>query len=524
MTSITLLPAKPTEEDARLVMRWRNDPVTRRNSFHQEKKVWESFYGEFRDEYFKMKKLPPLFGLHRGERVGFLRFREYQLNDVRDGVVEVGIMISPEFRRRGFGVNLIEMGVDWAFERGVDRVVAEIKRENIASIRAFEKAGFLFYDEMIKEIVTGERVPIYRFVKEFVEKTEEGERNYLIGDRVFIVAEAGSNWKVGSEGEDFGMAKELIDTASYAGADAVKFQVFRAESVYVKDAGESDYLSKAGIKRSITDIFKDYEMPYEMIPELAKYCEEMDIKFMSTPFSVEDAREIDRYTEVHKNASYEISHIRLIEFLAKTGRPLIQSTGASTYEDIDWMVDYYFQCGGEALALLQCTAKYPAPPESLNLSVISDLIRRYGLPVGLSDHSKHPTVAPVSAVTLGATIIEKHITMDRDLPGPDHSFAIEPDELEDMVTAIRECEVGLGSGDKRIDINEEELYNFARRGVQATKDIEKGDILKEGVNVDVLRPGEKKLGMHPKHIDEMEGRKAIIDIQAGEGISVDDYE
>jgi len=170
-------------------------------------------------------------------------------------------------------------------------------------------------------------------------------------DKVFIIAEAGSNWRCGTYSRDIKMARTLIDVAVEAGADAVKFQTYRAETVYVPNAGDSDYLSEAGIRERITDIFKDLSMPYEMIPELAEYCQEKGIQFMSTPFSIDDAKAVDPYVKIHKIASYEISHSRLIAFAANTGKPVILSTGGATYEDIEWALNHFFK-NGEAVQQL----------------------------------------------------------------------------------------------------------------------------------------------------------------------------
>ena len=220
-------------------------------------------------------------------------------------------------------------------------------------------------------------------------------------DRVFIIAEAGSNWRMGTPKRDMAMARALIDVAVEAKADAVKFQTYRPETVYVSNAGSSDYLSKAGIKEDIAEIFSDLAMPYEMISELAAYCGKSGIQFMSTPFSAADFAAVDPFVTVHKIASYEISHLRLIELAARSGKPLIMSTGASVEDDIDWAIQTFRANGGTELALLQCTASYPAPMDSLNLRVIPWLAQRFGVFSGLSDHSRDPTIGPVAAVALG---------------------------------------------------------------------------------------------------------------------------
>jgi N,N'-diacetyllegionaminate synthase len=198
----------------------------------------------------------------------------------------------------------------------------------------------------------------------------------------FVIAEAGSNWKIGSLNDDISQAKQLILSAASAGADAIKFQTFKSKTVYAQDAGQIDYLSNKNTNSSINELFDDLSMPYEMIPELSSFCNEHKIIFMSTAFSVEDAKHLDPYVKIHKVASYEINHIRLIEFLARTKKPILISTGASSYDEIDFAIKKIKENGNAKIALLQCTAKYPAPIDSLNLNVISTLKSKYGLPVG----------------------------------------------------------------------------------------------------------------------------------------------
>jgi sialic acid synthase SpsE len=340
--------------------------------------------------------------------------------------------------------------------------------------------------------------------------------------RVFVIAEAGSNWRLGTPDRDLEMATRLIDAAALAGADAVKFQTYRAHSVYVPNAGTSRYLASMGVSRPINEIFEDLEMPYELIPRIAEHCERVGIEFLSTPFSVEDARAVDPYVRRHKVASYEINHVRLVQWLAATGKPLIMSTGAATDEDIEFGLGIARSAGATAITLLQCTARYPAPPDALNLLAIPYLRRTYGVDVGLSDHSADPVVAPVAAVALGATIIEKHFTIDRRLPGPDHPFALEPDELAEMVRAIRLAECMLGSEAKVVDPSEEELRSFAVRAIQATRPISPGELLVEGVNFDVLRPGDHTRGLHPKYLEQLRDRVAARSIAAGDGITAAD--
>lgn len=341
--------------------------------------------------------------------------------------------------------------------------------------------------------------------------------------RVFVIAEAGSNWRMGTRARDLEMARRLIDVAKEAGADAVKYQTFRPETIYAHNAGSSDYLSEAGIKQDMNEIFSDLAMPYEMIGVLAEYAQRAGIQFMSTAFSAADFAAVDPHVSIHKIASYEISHPRLIELAARSGKPTLISTGAATVEDIDWATDYFFATGGRDLCLLQCTAKYPAPAETLNLQAIPWLRRRSGLPTGLSDHSREALVAPVVAVGLGARVIEKHFTIDNRLPGPDHAFAVTPLELSGMVAAVRTAEAALGPGGKGVHDQEEELALFAQRALQATTPIEVGDLLSEDRNIGILRPGKQQKGLHPRHLARIEGKRALRALEAGQGLREGDW-
>jgi len=334
----------------------------------------------------------------------------------------------------------------------------------------------------------------------------------------FVIAEAGSNWKCGTYEQDIERSSELIKTASKCGADAIKFQTYKPETIYVPDAGTSNYLSKHGINKKINDIFRELSMPYEMIEELYNLCKKEGIMFMSTPFSVEDAKQVDPFVTIHKVASFEINHVRLLEYLAKTEKPILISTGASTYEEIDFAVNLVRKLNNK-IGLLQCTSKYPAPLESLNLSVIPKLKEKYGVPVGLSDHSINPLIGPILSLGYGGTIIEKHFTLDRSLPGPDHPFALNPEELNFMITAIREADLAKGTGEKKILDVEFELNKFAKRSLQAIKKIKRGDILEEGKNFDVLRPGNRVKGLDARFLNIINGKSSSKDVEIGDGIT-----
>jgi N,N'-diacetyllegionaminate synthase len=335
---------------------------------------------------------------------------------------------------------------------------------------------------------------------------------------IFVIAEAGSNWKCGNYNDDLNQAKNLIKVAAKSGADAIKFQTYRPETTYVSNPGSSDYLSKIGTTENINNIFEKHSMPYEMIPELVKICNDENILFMSTPFSLQDAKIINEFVLVHKIASFEINHVRLLDFLAETNKPIIISTGASSYEEIDFCVERIKNHGNNKIILLQCTSKYPCPIESLNLSVIPKMKSRYNLPIGFSDHSTDPIIAPIMSLGLGATVIEKHFTLDRSFPGPDHSFALIPSELQSMVNAIRKSQSMFGVGIKEILDVEKELRSFATRSIQAITDISKGEVLREGINFEILRSGNCNRGAEPRFLENINGKIALNDIKKDEGI------
>jgi N,N'-diacetyllegionaminate synthase len=342
-----------------------------------------------------------------------------------------------------------------------------------------------------------------------------GGRPVGAGEPTFVIAEAGSN-----HNGDLELAKELIDVAVDAGADAVKFQTFRAEDLYVEDSGQVDYLDD---DRSIYDLIESMEMPYDWIPELHDYCRERDVLFMSTPFDERSADELAEYVPAWKVASYTSSHVPFLRYLAETEKPIIMSTGAHELSEVRESVAVLQDAGVAGLALLQCVASYPTSLDDINVRVVETLREEFGLPAGLSDHTLDPVTAPAAAVALGASVVEKHFTLDKTMEGPDHEFALEPDELDAMVSAIRNTERALGSGTKRVLDVEEELYDKARRRIQAARDIEAGDELTEA-DIEVLRPGKREAGLHPKFYAEVIGRTVARPVTKGDGIQWSDLE
>jgi len=349
-----------------------------------------------------------------------------------------------------------------------------------------------------------------------MKKISVGKR--LVGgeEPCFIIAEAGANFKYSDDPKkNFKHALKLIDIAAEAKADAVKFQLYLASRLYTKKAGYADYIGK---KKSIYEIIEDMELPPGWIPKLKKHCDKRGVFFLASPFDEESTDELeDVGVEAYKIASYTITHKPLIQHIAQKGRPIILSTGASSIQDIERAMEWIRGINSE-VALMQCTAKYPAPPSTLNIRVIPELKNRFKVPVGFSDHSREPIVAPLGAVALGADVIEKHYTTDNTLDGPDHGFAILPNELRQLVESVRWLEEALGDEEKVVQDQEEELYTFARRSIHAIDNVKRGEGFSRK-NIAVLRDGKVDPGLAPEHFESVLGKKAARDIKADEGIT-----
>jgi pseudaminic acid synthase len=327
-----------------------------------------------------------------------------------------------------------------------------------------------------------------------------------------VIAEAGSN-----HNRDLETALRLIDVAAEAGTDAVKFQTYTSEGLYSRRTPSPSYLKAGKLlhdHESVWELIKRVEIPWAWHRELASHAKSAGLLFLSTPF--EEAA-VDALEEVHvpayKIASYEITHLPLIEHCARTGKPLLISTGMASLADVERALDVANAAGCTEVALLHCAINYPPRFDDLNLRAIQTLRQAFRVPVGWSDHTMGHS-ADVAAVALGACVVEKHYTLDRAQEGPDHAFALEPHELADMVTAIRQTEVALGSSVKRVTPAESEMFRLGRRSLVAARDLEPGTVL-ERTDIAVKRPG---FGIPVHEIEAVVGRRTAFKIAEDEAL------
>jgi pseudaminic acid synthase len=340
-----------------------------------------------------------------------------------------------------------------------------------------------------------------------------GSRSVGIGQPTYVIAELSAN-----HNQKFDQAVKIVAAAKDAGADAVKLQTYTADTITIQS--DKKYFRVGGGTlwdgRSLHDLYGEAYTPWEWQPRLKRVANDLGLDLFSTPF---DATAVDFLEEMkvpaHKVASFEIVDIPLIQKIARTGKPMIISTGMATLEEIDEAVKAARAAGATQIALLKCTSAYPAAPEEMNLRTIPELSRRFGVPAGLSDHTMGVAV-PVAAVALGACIIEKHLTLSRSEPGPDSAFSLEPHEFKAMVDSVRVAEKALGAVQFGCSPKEARSKMF-RRSLFVVRDVKRGEPF-TAENLRSIRPGH---GLHTRHMSEVLGQRARQDIERGTPLSWD---
>jgi N,N'-diacetyllegionaminate synthase len=335
-----------------------------------------------------------------------------------------------------------------------------------------------------------------------------------VGGKTFIIAEAGVN-----HNGDINMAYKLIDAAIDAGADAVKFQTFKTEHVVTKFAKKAEYqILSTGEDESQFQMIKKLELSFDDFHKLKSYCDSKGIAFLSTPFDIESARFLYNLgLDIFKIGSGEITNYLLLREIGSYKKTVILSTGMAKLGEIEDAIDVLIQFGTkrENIIVLHCNTEYPTPFEDVNLRAMLTVKEAFKIRVGYSDHTPGIEI-PIAAVALGAEVIEKHFTLDRNLPGPDHKASLEPAEFKLMVELIRHVEAALGDGIKKPSKSEIKNIHIARKSIVAARQIKMGEVFTEE-NLTVKRPG---TGISPMRWNEVIGKVAKRDFSEDEIIEL----
>ena len=338
--------------------------------------------------------------------------------------------------------------------------------------------------------------------------------NKVIGDGnpTFIIAEAGVN-----HNGDINIAKELVDQAVFAGVDAIKFQTFKAEKLVTGYADMAEYQKhNIGHVSSQFNMLKKLELSYENFIEIQKYCKHKEIMFLSTPFDFESADFLSSIgMEAFKISSGDLTNIPFLEHIARFNKPIILSSGMATLAEIEQATNVINFLGNKEVAVLHCTSNYPAKLQNVNLNAMNTIKNAFKVVSGYSDHTEGITI-PIAATAMGANIIEKHFTIDKSMEGPDHKASLCPLELKEMVKAIRNVEMALGTGIKRYNSSEVDTMKAARKSIVASRYIKAGEIINLA-DLDYKRPG---TGLSPRFYRDIVGKKTNKDINIDEQIAL----
>ncbi len=328
---------------------------------------------------------------------------------------------------------------------------------------------------------------------------------------VYIIAEAGVN-----HNGSFELACKLVDAAKAAGVDCIKFQTFKANKLVSHTAQKAEYQKANTGESSQQDMLKKLELSYDEFLALKAYCDRVGISFLSTPFDLESIAFLDSIQmPFWKIPSGEVTNLPYLLAIARTGKPVVMSTGMCDLEEIGAALSALRENGTKEIKLLHCNTEYPTPYEDVNLMAMRTIRERFGCEVGYSDHTRGIEI-PIAAVAMGATVIEKHFTLDRNMDGPDHKASLEPDELARMVDSIRNVEKAIGNGEKTPSPSEKKNISVARKSIVARTEIKAGDVF-TAENITVKRPG---TGISPMKWFDILGTRAVRDFEEDELIEL----
>ena len=507
---IQIIYVNKNDNDAQLIMKWRNDINTRKNSFNQNEYKWDEFKKIFYEKYFN-NQIPPLFALYENKKIAFIG----SMNRIEKDTIEISINIDPNYRNKKLSIPIINEVLKYIQKNYpfVNNINAEIKSFNISSIKCFEKLGFIFCN---KEVKNKELIYLYNYKmsKEIVNTFSINNRNINQNNPTYIIAELSCN-----HNQDIQLAYQLIDAATEAGADAIKLQTYTADTITLncdKHIFKDCLNGTLWEGKTLYELYSKAYTPWEWHKELKEYANSKGLDLFSSPFdntAVDFLESLDM--PAYKIASFEITDHILIKKIAQTGKPVIISSGMASLNELNDAITILRENGCNQIAMLKCTSAYPAKHEDANLNTIKHMMETFNVISGLSDHTLGIEV-PIASVVLGGRIIEKHFKLNDDSGSEDDAFSLTPIEFKKMVDAVRTVEKTLGII-KYDGVNSESKSKTFRRSLFVVKDMKEGELF-SSENVKSIRPAN---GLHTKYYENILGKKARKDIEFGTPLSWD---
>lgn len=502
---IKIIHVNKDDEDAKLIMNWRNDKETLLNSFNKSMYEWDDFQNIFYNKYFQ-NQLPPLFALYNNEKIAFIG----SMDTNNKNILDISININPIYRNKKLSVPIIQEAISYIKNRlyHICKINAEIKSFNNASIKCFRKSGFYFKE---KYNFNDDIIHLYQYN---ITKSEFMINNRKIGAEypTYIIAELSCN-----HNQDIGIAYDLIDAAYHTGADAVKLQTYTADTITIdcdKPIFKDCLKGTLWEGKTLYELYSKASTPWEWHKELKEYANLKGMDLFSSPF---DTTAIDFLETLdmpaYKIASFEITDHILIKKIAQTGKPIIISSGMASLNDLNDAITILRENGCNQIAMLKCTSAYPAKPEDANLHTIKHMMDTFNVIGGLSDHTLGIEV-PIASVVLGGRIIEKHFKLKNDSGSEDDAFSLTPIEFKAMVDSVRKVEKTLGCI-KYDGTNSESTSKQFRRSLFVVKEMKEGEIF-TSENIKSIRPAN---GLHTKYYEEIIGKKSSQNIEFGTPLS-----
>ena len=510
---IKIIKVEKNDNDAQLIMTWRNDIETRNNSYNNNLFEWDNFKDIFYQKYF-LHTIPPLFAIYENKKICFIGCKD---TDIKYDI-EISINLDSQYRNKKLSSKIIENIILYIKKnyKLINNIIAEIKVNNISSNKTFIKNNFKYISTLeIKNNIMN----IYNYNMNQNDKNIFSINNRKIGHEypTYIIAELSCN-----HNQDINLAYKLIDAAKDCGTDAIKLQTYTPDTITIdcdKPIFKDCLKGTLWEGNSLYQLYSKAYTPWEWHKELKEYANSKGLDLFSSPFDVSAVDFLETLDfPAYKIASFEITDHILIKRIAQTGKPVIISSGMASLSELNDAVSLLREHGTTQIAMLKCTSAYPAKPEDANLNTIKHMMETFNVVGGLSDHTLGIEV-PIASVVLGARIIEKHFKLTENSGSEDDAFSLTPYEFKQMVDSVRIVEKTLGN--IHYDgVNSESKSKKFRRSLFIVKDVKKGELLTEE-NIKSIRPSN---GLHTRYYNEILGKTARFDLEKGTPLAWDIFE